>query len=212
MKLSETAGKERGEGGEPSSPCPEQDFLLVQAAIRRDPEAVDALLKRIQCVRRILAFKNAQHGRPLGAAELDDLVQETLFAVWKKLDRYSGRGALEAWLYRFCFLEYMSRLRKLRRQPRLIDDLRTEDHPEPAASPEPMQGEYEDVYLGLERLGPPEADIIRLKHLEELTFEEIATRLGDSPNTVKTRYYRGLARLRDLLPARSEEALPNQER
>ncbi|MCP3919532.1 MAG: RNA polymerase sigma factor [bacterium] len=184
----------------------------MQAAIRRDPEAVEAFLQRIPCVRRILAFKNAQHGRPLGAAELDDLVQETLFSVWKKLDHYSGRGALEAWLYRFCFLEYMSRLRKLKRQPKLIEDLGGDDRSERAAPAEPSHGEYEDVYLGLERLGPPEADIIRLKHLEELTFEEIAQRMGDSPNTVKTRYYRGLARLRDLLPARSEEALPTKER
>jgi NAD(P)-dependent dehydrogenase (short-subunit alcohol dehydrogenase family) len=44
-----------------------------------------------------------------------------------------------------------------------------------------------------------EADVIRMKHFEDLTFEEIGTRLGNSINTVKTRYYRGISRLLDRL-------------
>jgi RNA polymerase sigma factor (sigma-70 family) len=65
---------------------------------------------------------------------------------------------------------------------------------------------YEDVYSGLEKLGEDHAQIIRLKHFSQMTFEEIARRLRVSANTVKTRYYRGLIKLREFLdPDRLEE-------
>jgi RNA polymerase sigma factor (sigma-70 family) len=59
--------------------------------------------------------------------------------------------------------------------------------------------EFEGVHLALARLDPPADDIVRLKHFEELTFEEIGQRLLLSPNTAKTHYYRALVRLREAL-------------
>lgn len=43
--------------------------------------------------------------------------------------------------------------------------------------------------------------MIELKQFEELTFESTAERLDISVNTARTRYYRGLNKLRTLLPA-----------
>jgi len=43
--------------------------------------------------------------------------------------------------------------------------------------------------------------LIELKQFEELTFESAAERLGISVDTAKTRCYRGLNKLRTLLPA-----------
>ena len=57
----------------------------------------------------------------------------------------------------------------------------------------------DDIHVALERLGGIEADILRLKHFEGLTFAEIARRMGSPENTVKARYYRGLARLERML-------------
>ena len=62
----------------------------------------------------------------------------------------------------------------------------------------------EEVHEGLRKIGREEAEVIRLKHFEGQTFEEISRHLGLSPNTVKTRYYRGLEELRPLLTARED--------
>ena len=51
----------------------------------------------------------------------------------------------------------------------------------------------------LDRLGSPDADVLRLKHLQGLTFEEVADLTGDSVNTIKSRHYRGLTKLRSML-------------
>lgn len=171
---------------------------LVRRARAGDPQAMEELVDRLRCVRRFLAFRNASYGRPLDAQELEDTLQETLLALWRKLDQYAGDGALEAWAYRFSCLEILKRIQAQERQPMLIEECHD-------AVPEPHDhgaepGESEHVYLALERLGA-QAEVVRLKHFETLTFEQIATRLGLPANTVKTRYYRSMERLRDVLRA-----------
>jgi DNA-directed RNA polymerase specialized sigma24 family protein len=66
--------------------------------------------------------------------------------------------------------------------------------------------DFEHVYRGLAQIDPVQECVIRLKHFEHLTFEEIATRLGGNSNTAKTHYYRGLVRLRELLGRTFEES------
>ena len=65
--------------------------------------------------------------------------------------------------------------------------------------------EAEVVHAALARLPADEAMVMRLKHFEGLTFDEIGTRQAISPNTVKTRYYRALAAMRAQLGPKNEE-------
>ena len=178
------------------------DLDLARRARAGDASAVEVFLRRMRCVRRFLVAKNAQLGRPLGADELEDALQETLFALWRKLGEYQGHGALEAWAYRFSVLELLARLRRLERYPRTVGDVETaaDARPREAGEPAPLEpAEVEQLHRLIERLGPQAADVIRLHFLEELTFDQIAARLGVSSNTVKTRFYRGMERLRVML-------------
>jgi len=177
----------------------ERDLELVRGTLSGRPDAVAAFVERMRCVAGILAAQNARLGAPLQAEELADLVQDTLTVVWRKLEGYGGRAALETWVYRFCYLELMNAVRRKRRQPRPTEDGLEVISPDTPASEAPSKLDYEPLYRGLERLGPPESDIIRLKHFEQLTFEELGQQLGISPNTAKTQYYRGMSKLRELL-------------
>jgi DNA-directed RNA polymerase specialized sigma24 family protein len=47
--------------------------------------------------------------------------------------------------------------------------------------------------------------VIRAKHFDGLTFDEIGARLGIPSNTAKTHYYRGIERMRPLLSSMREE-------
>lgn len=161
--------------------------------------AVEAFVRRMSCARRFLTYKNASFGAPLGVHEVEDAVQSTLLAVWRKLDEYAGLGALEAWVARFAYLELMNRLHALDRRPLGLDRLGEDEHAREEREPRPDPFEREHLYRGLERLEADAARIIRLKHLDDLTFESIAEQLTVPINTVKTRYYRGMERLRQLL-------------
>jgi RNA polymerase sigma factor (sigma-70 family) len=187
-------------GEEPSSPH-SGDLELARRTLRGEAPAVDEYLERMACVRRFLTAKNTSFGTPLNAQELEDTIQNTLLALWDKLASFAGRGSLESWAYRFSYLELLNRLQSLRRRPRFLEDLGPGGEVEPAAEAARDPFEHEQLYRALERLEAAAADLLRAKHLEELTFEEIAAREGVPVNTVKTRYYRALERLRLSLGA-----------
>ena len=61
------------------------------------------------------------------------------------------------------------------------------------------------VRTALRRLPPAQSEVVVLKIWEQMTFAEIAEVLGDSPNTVASRYRYAIRKLsRHLEPYRSE--------
>ena len=129
------------------------------------------------------------------------MVQETLCSLWRRLDSFEGLSSLETWAYRFCHLELLNRLRHRKRRPPELEP--REDHPVDPGPPTAF--EYEHVYEALDEIGAA-ARILRLKHFDHLTFEEIGRFLDLSTNTAKTQYYRSLNRLRTILgPGQRQE-------
>lgn len=184
------------------------DRALTAAVLRGDAAALDELVARMECVPRFLAALNVRLGRPLGPHDLADLAQDTLIVIWEKLETFEGRATLESWTYRFCYLELMNFVRRKGRRARVAAaPLEVQDRADPGIEPGHSPSDFEHVERCLADLPPDEEEVIRLKHFEGLVFVEIAARLGTSPNTVKTRYYRGMGRLRATL-ARHERQDP----
>ena len=174
-----------------------EDFALVRGVLKREPEAIHRFTERMRCVARFLAVRNVRSGRLLSNHDLEDLTQEVLVCVWKRLDDFDGRGPLETWVFQFCYLQF---LRHLRVEGRRLPGASLQDHlraAESVQSPAELVAydAYEPLYEALDALPEDEAGLLRLKHFEEMTFETIGARLGISPNTAKTRYYRALSRL-----------------
>lgn len=182
-------------------PTHTEDLELARRVLANEGGALEVFVERMRCVGSILKVRNARLGRPLDAAALDDLVQDTLVVVWRRLHSFEGRGPLEAWVYRICSFELLSALRDLRRIPRSETDSGSELVLLPAVPPV----EHEDQGPGKDRLlrhlASREAQVVELKHYEDMTFEQISELLEVSESTVKTHYYRGLEKLREVLGA-----------
>jgi len=181
-----------------SAPAHIEDIELVRNAQRGDARARELFVKRMRCVPAMLRARSAKLGIPLERDEFEDLVQDTITAVWSKIGTYGGRAKLETWIYQFCVIEMRSALRARWRRaavPRPSAATPREDQEYRETAP----FEYEDVYAELSRLPAAEGEVVRLKHFSHLTLEEVARGLDLSTNTVKTRYYRALARLRRWL-------------
>ena len=99
----------------PSSPA---DLERIRRALAGDRRAIDEIAGRLACIPRMLARRNSDYGGPLDDDELRDLAQETIVAVWRKLETYDGRASLETWAYRFCVFELLHRLRQKRSRPK----------------------------------------------------------------------------------------------
>jgi RNA polymerase sigma-70 factor (TIGR02960 family) len=87
--------------------------------------------------------------------DAEDLLQETLLAAWRGLERFEERASLRAWLYRIATNRSLDALRKTRRRP---DEQQMPQMPEPTRWNEPLSLEpYPDLLLESipdERLGP----------------------------------------------------------
>ena len=173
---------------------PEEDLELVRHVFDRNRHAQDQLADSMRCIPRILRALNVRMGRPLSEHDLADLGQDVSMITLRKLGEFEGRSRLEGWIFRICSLEIMNGVRRRRRRHEME---------EPAGESDPSTGHaqpddpwrYEELYRGLERLDPTEAEVVQMKHFDDLTFDEIGVALAISPNTAKTRYYRGLEQL-----------------
>jgi len=181
------------------------DFAAIAHALEGDATAADTLIQRLGCVPRILHAKNAQMGSPLGVEDLRDLAQDTLESVWRRLRTYEGRSSLETWLFTYCQHALLNAVRRIQRRKATFRDTDLDQLLDPRADALAREQRFEGLHRGLEQLERPAADVIRLKHFDALTFEQIAERQQLSLSTVKSHYYRGLTKLRALLDQRMRE-------
>ena len=159
--------------------------------------------RRLACVPRMLAHRNRTMGGPLNQDELLDVVQDTFVVILRQLPSYRPIRPLESWIYGICSIQMRHALR-LKRRYEGRNSAMAGDTVDPRARAVVDQvTDYADALAALEQLGGIEADILQLKHLEGLTFEEVGRRLNLPTNTAKTHYYRGLARLRRHIGTRA---------
>jgi RNA polymerase sigma-70 factor, ECF subfamily len=186
---------------EPDDPA--GDLRLVRGAREGRTADVDELLRRLRCVPAILRTRNRYTSSPLDDALLQDVTQEVVLSLWSRLDRFSGTSSLEAWVYRFCVHKHLAAVRNRGRRlgVEAVASPVVDNRQAPAIADE---ADEELVQLALEILEAPLAQVVELKHFEDLTFEALSDRLGISPNTAKSRYYRALDKMRHFLEQRGK--------
>ncbi len=175
------------------------DHDRVQAALRREPAAVEWLVACLTCIPRMVQ-QIASRGTRLPRSEWPDAAQDAALVVLRRLPSYHGQAPVEAWMHRIGLNAIRARAR--RRRPMLAGSMETlagdgADPAERLIAAEHSARLREEV----DAVGGVEADVLRQRHFECLEFETIAQRTGIGIGTLRTRYYRGLERLRRRLSA-----------
>ena len=174
------------------------DLHLVQGVLDGDPSAHSAFVERMGRVPRLVREGHRRMGGSLDPHELEDVVQETLAALWTKLSTFEGRASLETWAYRFGRNELLKAFdRRRRHQGRVEADAEHLGEPEEEDSSPPIEPRL--LHEKLASLDPVSASIVRERHFEARSFQEIASAREEPLGTVKTRYYRAIDRLRSAL-------------
>ena len=173
----------------------------MQAVLAKQETAVERFVARMRCVPLILESRNARLGTPLIKDDLIDTVQDTLVVIWKRLNTYSGKSSLETWAFGFCRNQMLNALRNRARRPLPIGLAGDAQGSllERSYVPDLEVDRFEILGRSLDQLDSTHERVIRLKCHSGLTFAQVGSRMGISPNTAKTYYYRGLKKLEGLL-------------
>ncbi|WP_376795755.1 RNA polymerase sigma factor [Thermogemmatispora sp.] len=144
--------------------------------------------------------------------EAQEITQDAFVRAYHALASYPReqlRGlALRSWLYQIVLNVTRNHLRKSRRLPTSISleevGIGHSEEPEsaPADSPEACLEAHERQRLlqqALQTLPLAYREVVVLRHLEGLSYVEMARLLNQPVGTVKARVHRGLAQLRRVL-------------
>jgi len=185
----------------------EGEALAVERLKARDEAAFEELVGRherevFQLARRLLG----DHEEAL------DATQEVFLRVFRGLPSFRGQATLRTWIWgialNVCRTRLGSAQRRLQhhRTPLLTVDREGDECPLPLpdASPGPEQATYGgELRRALERalaaLSPEHREVVVLRDVHGLEYEEIAAVLGCALGTVKSRLGRARAALRQAL-------------
>ena len=162
-----------------------QQRAFVLRAQSGDRDAFDALLREI--APPLLRYVTRVSG---DAAMAEDVVQETLIAIVRKIEWLNDPSLFRPWAYRIASRQAFRALRKRKIAEPLDDDF--DIAAEEIADP----WQRERLLASIDRLTPASRAVITLHYLEYMPLSEVAAFLELAPFTVKSRLAYGLAQLR----------------
>ena len=173
-----------------ATPVPDDTELLTQ--IRRgDQRAFAALLDR-----HARYLFGVAHSLTAGNADdAEDLVQETLMGALNS--HFRGESSVRTWLVRILVNRAAMLRRSRSRRPEVSSDVQMEQAASPASAGTSGAVEAKlDLTSMLAALTPEHRQVIVLRELEGLSYEQIAAALHVPRGTVESRLHRAREELR----------------
>ena len=170
--------------------------LLTRIAASKDRMAFATVFDHF--APRVKSFMMRKGSNP---EQAEDLVQETMIAVWSKAAMFSTeKGSVSTWIFTIARNLRIDKLRRERAQ--LYTDLEDFDAPDMSTGAEEALGRSQEdnhVVQALAQIPVEQRDLLILSFVEDVPQSEIAFRLGIPLGTVKSRMRLGYQRLRKIL-------------
>ena len=178
----------------------EEELAIVQGVRAGDANAFETLVTAYEKTVYNLALRMV--GNPQDA---EDMTQEAFLKAYNSLDSFRGDSKFSVWLYRIVSNVCLDHLRKKNRRNTVslsVEDDEGEeiqlDIPDTALSPEAMLEQKltrEAVRRGLQSLDEDARQILLLREIQGMSYEEIAQALSLESGTVKSRIFRARKKL-----------------
>ncbi|MFW6050629.1 MAG: sigma-70 family RNA polymerase sigma factor [Myxococcota bacterium] len=185
---------------------------LLQRLRRRDEAAFTELVRRYQD--RVLGLTYRMLGN---RAEAEDLAQEVFITVFKSIEGFRGDARLGTWIYRVTINHCKNRLKYLGRRGRAGQRPYAEgSHGSDAApalsgavaGPEASARGREMerlVQRAIAELPDDQRELVVLRDIESLSYDEIREITGLVPGTVKSRLHRARVALQRRVAELAQE-------
>ena len=179
-----------------------QEQKWIDAARQGDMAAFEQLVRLYE--KRVFALTKRMCRNP---ADAEEAAQEAFLAVWQGLPFFRGDSSFSTWLYRLVSNACVDVLRREGRHqtaagPSLDDEAVSIDVPDAAPTPHDAAEQSElrqQIEEGLAALSPEHREVLILREMHQLSYDEIAETLDMDIGTVKSRINRGRKQLRKIL-------------
>jgi RNA polymerase sigma-70 factor (ECF subfamily) len=183
------------------------DVELVGRIVQKDAHAFEVLMRR----HNRMLYRTAR-GILRDDHEAEDCVQDAYLQAYRSIQSFRSESRLSTWLVRIVINRALERLRKRKREDgkvaldNVVDleghidtmnsTLKEPERPDVAAS----RGEVRKLLESrIDRLPDAFRTVFILRALEEMSVEDTALCVGIPEATVRTRFFRARAMLRDAI-------------
>jgi len=189
----------------PSAAAPQEIDPLIERCLKGDQRAWDEIVRLYW--RKVFNVAYKFVGRQ---DEAEDLAQDIFLKLFKSLKTFDRRANFSTWLISVSRNLCIDHYRSMRREHDVVThdvDVVSLARPSALDSPQVALERRDRVALlraALDKLAPSLRTAVMLRDIQELSYQEIAERLGVPEGTVKSRINRGrtelarqIARLRE---------------
>jgi RNA polymerase sigma-70 factor (ECF subfamily) len=183
-------------------------LLVVRAQAGDDAafaELVERFSPRLRYFLRKLLASPCRERPPWRSDDVEDTLQDVWLDVLRALPRLNDPQALVAWLYRIARDRAFARLRKARPTEQLRDDNTIAE----ATADDGRDFSAEDatqIHAALDTLPPEQREVLVLRFLEDMTYEQIASVTNSNLGTVRSRLHYAKRALRIALTTSSQNS------
>ena len=188
-----------------AAPLPDEPELIARSQ-RGDPAAFNELVTRYRQRAFAMIYQMVRNEE-----DAWDLAQDGLLKAWRNIRLFRGQSQFFTWLYRILMNVTIDWLRRKQVQGATeFDDTIGLDNIEPASVTTPRgdlapaarladQEIRARIDAAIARLTPEHREVIILRELDGLDYQEIADRAGITPGTVMSRLFYARKKLQTLL-------------
>jgi RNA polymerase sigma-70 factor (ECF subfamily) len=180
----------------PSAAAPPEIDPLLERCLKGDQRAWDDIVRLYW--RKVFNVAYKFVGRQ---DEAEDLTQDIFLKLFKSLKTFDRRANFSTWLISVSRNLCIDHYRSMRREHDVVThdvDVVTLARPSVIDSPQAALEQRDRVALlraALDKLAPSLRTAVMLRDIQELSYQEIAEKLGVPEGTVKSRINRGRAEL-----------------
>ncbi len=143
------------------------------------------------------------------ATQAEDLLVESFYKIFSKIDQYKGEGSFEGWMKRIVINECLMKLRKRNNLNLYVEIDKAKEVKEDAKAVTGLQ--YQEILALLNDLPIGYRTIFNLYVIEGYKHREIAEKLGISINTSKSQLILAKKRMRELYKKKHDIQLTNNK-
>ena len=163
------------------------------------------------------AERTLRYLRGLVGDAAEDVHQEVWLSVYRGVASLADPRAFRTWLYRTTRHRAVDHLRRRRRERELVADLEADmvaerDETSAPADEDPLAAATplaaSEIAAALAALPAPQREVLVLRYQDGLGYAEIATVVGCSVGTVRSRLHHAKRRLHDVVESTVRRALP----